>query len=149
MVNTARAIGDSNRGPDWSEMHNRKRRSMRTLQKADLPTAPGVYVLYRDGAPMYVGKATSLQDRVWKNHSGRGLRMGSSAMRRNVAEYLGIAKAKDIKSGIHRITVEEAASVRTWLDDGEIAWRECRDAAAAEKLESEMKAEYRPPLTKR
>lgn len=122
---------------------------MRTIQKADLPTIPGVYALYRDGAPMYVGKATSLQDRVWKNHSGRGLGMGSSAMRRNVAEHLGIAEAKDIKSGTHRITAEEAARVRAWLDDCEIAWCECLDIATAEELESEMKAEYRPPLTKR
>ena len=121
---------------------------MRTLQKADLPTAPGVYALYRDDTPMYVGKATSLQDRVWKSHSGRGLRMGSSAMRRNVAEYLEIAKAKDIKSDSHRITTEEAARVRAWLDDCQIAWRECPDAGAAEELEREMKAEHRPPLTK-
>ena len=56
---------------------------MATLTVGDLPVDPGVYALYRDGDRKYVGKADSLRDRVWKNHSGRGQLMTTSAMRRN------------------------------------------------------------------
>jgi hypothetical protein len=70
-----------------------------------------VYALYRGDKPQYVGKSKCLQKRVWKNHGGRGLSMGTSAMRRNVAELLGIAHAGDIKEGRHHTTVKEAARV--------------------------------------
>jgi hypothetical protein len=76
------------------------------------------------------------------------LGMRTSAMRRNVAEYLGIAEAKDIKVGVYRITADEAKRGRTWLDECEITWRECASESAAKTLETSMKAEYRPPLTK-
>ena len=62
---------------------------MATLTAGDLPVGPGVYALYGDGDRMYIGKADSLRDRVWKNHSGRGQLMTTSAMRRNIAEHLG------------------------------------------------------------
>lgn len=136
-------------GRQWMAMGRRRRRPMSDLKKSDVPTSPGVYALYRRGQPMYVGKATCLQDRVWKNHSGRGTSMGTSAMRRNVAEHLGIATAKDIKDGIYKVTEAEASRVRRWLDGCEIVWRECETEAAAKLLETEMKAEYLPPLTKR
>jgi hypothetical protein len=130
-------------------MHRRKRLAMKKLRKEDIPTSAGVYALYRNGKPKYVGKAKCLQERIWKNHGGRGLGMGTSAMRRNIAEHLAIAKAKDIKEGLHRMTSKEAARVRAWLDGCEIAWRECVNDAAAKKLETAMKRECLPPLTKR
>jgi hypothetical protein len=135
--------------PLWSRMHRRKRFPMKSLREADIATSPGVYALYRKDKPMYVGKAKCLQNRVWKNHSGRGLSMKNSAMRRNVAERLAIADANDIKQGIHRVTEQEAKRIRRWLDGCEITWRECASETAAEKLEKEMKAEYLPPLTKK
>jgi GIY-YIG catalytic domain-containing protein len=121
---------------------------MSGLRKADIPASAGVYALYRRGEPMYVGKATSLQTRVWKNHGGRGRGMGTSAMRRNVAERLGIAAANEIKDGAYRPTADDAARVRRWLDGCEIAWRESESEPSAKVLEGEMKAEYLPPLTK-
>ncbi|MGH2852637.1 MAG: GIY-YIG nuclease family protein [Solirubrobacteraceae bacterium] len=122
---------------------------MSSLRKEDIPGAPGVYALYRSGKPMYVGKAKMLQDRVWKNHAGQGLGMGNSAMRRNVAEHLGIATASDIKKGLYRVSADEAKSVRSWLERCEIAWRECASETAAVELEAAMKKEQMPPLTKR
>jgi GIY-YIG catalytic domain len=133
----------------WSRMSRRKRLSMARLQKADIPTSAGVYAVYRGGKPMYIGKAKCLQERVWKNHSGLGLGMKTSALRRNVAEHLGIAKAADIKAARYRVSPKEATRARDWLDECEITWRECADNAAAEDLEDKMKAEYLPPLTKR
>jgi len=136
-------------GTLWSQMGRRRRRSMSSLRKEDIPLDPGVYALYRAGKPMYVGKAKSLQGRVGKNHSGRGRGMGTSAMRRNVAEHLGIATANEIKEGLYRVSAEEAERVRAWLDRCEIAWRKCPTEAAAVELEKAMKREYLPPLTKR
>jgi hypothetical protein len=136
-------------GTLWSQMGRRRRRSMSGLRKEDVPLDPGVYALYRSGKPVYVGKAKKLQDRVWGDHSGRGLRMGGSAMRRNTAEHLGIATANDIKKGLYRVSVEEAGRVRAWLDRCEIAWRKCATESAAIALEKAMKREYLPPLTKR
>jgi excinuclease UvrABC nuclease subunit len=129
-------------------MGARRRRPMSSLKKEDIPLDPGVYALYRSGKRAYVGKAKCLQDRVWKNHSGRGLDMGTSALRRNVAEHLGIATANDIKEKHYGVSAEEAKRVRTWLDRCEIAWRKCATEAAAVKLEKAMKREYMPPLTK-
>jgi hypothetical protein len=122
---------------------------MRTLGPEGIPTAPGVYVLYRRGKPVYVGKAISLQDRIWKNHSGRGRVMTGSALRRNIAEHLRIASADAIKNRLYQPTPSEVAKVRTWLDGCEIAWRTCPTPAAAVALETAMKAEWMPPLTKR
>ena len=122
---------------------------MAALQVAAIPESPGVYALYRDGGHMYVGKADCLRDRVWKNHSGRGAVMTSSAMRRNIAEHLGIAAAADIKARRYHPTPDEVRAVRTWLDGCEIAWIECDTKAAAKAFEDDFKAEYRPPLTKR
>jgi len=48
---------------------------------------------------VYVGKAKSLSSRLGKAHPGRGVSMTNSALRRNVAEHLGIAAANDIKTG--------------------------------------------------
>jgi predicted GIY-YIG superfamily endonuclease len=121
---------------------------MRSLTRGDVPTSPGVYALYRHGTRMYVGKAARLIDRVWRKHSGRGRVMTGSAMRRNVAQHLGIASANDIYTGAYQPTPHELARVRRRLDSCEIAWRECADDDAAVKLERAMKQEYRPPLTK-
>jgi hypothetical protein len=132
----------------WPVMDRQERISMLSLRSADIPTSAGVYALYRHGERVYVGKAGNLHGRVWKNHSGRGRRMGTSALRRNIAEHLGIATAADIKAKRYPVTTEEAARVRAWLDECEITWRECPDAAAAKQLEDAMKAEHLPPLTK-
>lgn len=75
--------------------------------------------------------------------------MGTSAMRRNVAEHLGIATANEIKEGRYRVSAEEAGRVRAWLDRCEIAWRECATEAAAVALETAIKKEHLPALTKR
>jgi excinuclease UvrABC nuclease subunit len=130
-------------------MGRRRRRSMASLMKDDIPSDPGVYALYRSGKRMYVGKAKCLQDRVWKNHSGLGLGMSSSAMRRNITEHLGIATANEIKQGLYRVSPQDAKRVRAWLDGCEIAWRMCATEAGAKALETALKKEYLPPLTKR
>lgn len=133
----------------WTNMDARPRHSLRTITKLDIPAAPGAYAVYRDGERMYIGKAKSLVRRIGNNHNGKGAAMTGSALRRNVAEHLGIATAADIKARRCLVTPEQQALVREWLDACEIAWIECSTEADALQLEAQLKVEFRPPLTKR
>jgi hypothetical protein len=121
---------------------------MANLRKANIPESPGVYAVYRDGERMYVGKANCLRNRVWKDHWGLGKCLTGSALRRNVAEHLDIASSADIKARRYQLTAEEVAAVRLWLDGCDIAWIKRNTEVAAERLESDLKAEYKPPLTR-
>ena len=133
----------------WTSMGECQRVSLANLTQADIPTSPGVYALYRHNIRIYVGKATSLRGRIWQNHSGRGAVMTGSALRRNIAEHLGIATSADIKARRYQPTADEISAVRLWLDECEIAWIECGTAQGAEQLERDFKSEYMPMLTKR
>jgi hypothetical protein len=42
-----------------------KRKKIRLAKGLELVNEPGVYVLYRDGVPYYVGQALKLHDRLW------------------------------------------------------------------------------------
>jgi excinuclease UvrABC nuclease subunit len=130
-------------------MDARLRRGLETLTRGDVPTSSGVYALYRDGEAQYVGKASSLLTRFWGKHMGRGVSMTGSALRRNVAELLGIASAGDIKARRYLPTADDAARVVAWIRACEVAWVETPTPAEALDLEDAMKAEKLPPLTKR
>jgi len=43
----------------------KKRRSL--AKTLDILTRPGVYVLYRDGVPYYIGKAARMRSRLWQH----------------------------------------------------------------------------------
>ena len=136
--------------PDWATMDARPRRRVGSLtDKADIPTSPGVYAFYLGDERKYVGKATGLQSRVWGNHLRKGGSMTSSALRRNVAEHLGIAPANDIKTRRYTPRTDEVLRVNAFTSDLDVAWIECKSVPAAEKLESDLKRQYLPPLTKR
>ncbi len=139
-------------GPLWAALDARPRLPMASLRADDLPgDAPGVYALYRDGTPVYVGLAErqSLRGRFWGSHRGRGVSMTGSALRRNVAEHLGISTAREIRKGEHRPTPEDARRVVGWIDGCEVAWIACASPREANHLERDMKAEFKPPLTQR
>jgi hypothetical protein len=48
--------------------------------------------------------------------------MTGSALRRNVAEYLGVATSADIKARRYQPTAREVLVVRAWLDGCENAF---------------------------
>jgi hypothetical protein len=135
--------------PLWDAMDARPRLGAKDLRAVDVPLSPGVYAWYRRGRAVYVGKAYELRGRAWGNHMGQGSTMGSSAFRRNVAEYLGFGIPADIKAKRVQLTREQLAEVRGWILGCAVAWIECRTIASARNLEAEMKAEWIPPLTKR
>lgn len=128
-------------------MQTRPRHPLTELGGGSLPALPGVYALWRDDAPVYVGKAKSLVSRLGKAHRGRGVSMTNSALRRNVAEYLGIATANDIKTG-RPVTRAEADRVNAWLDGCLASWLTVDSEDAALRLEDAFKREWLPPLTK-
>jgi len=72
--------------------------------------------------------------------------MTNSALRRNVAEHLGIATANDIKTG-RPVTRAEAERVNVWLDGCTASWLTAESEDAALKLEEAFKFEWMPPLT--
>ena len=136
-------------GPLWGRMDGQPRFRAADLTRADVPTDPGVYAWYRRGRAVYVGKADSLRDRAWKNHMGQSATMGTSAFRRNVAESLGHGSSADIKEQRVILTPDELAAVRAWIIGCSVTWIVCPSTTAALTLESRMKAEWMPPLTKR
>ena len=130
-------------------MNEQPRHRVTTLTRGDVPLAPGVYAFYRDGKACYVGKAGNLQNRVWKQHCGKSRSMRNSAFRRNVAEHLGVAPANAIYTKAHAPTPEEANGVRTWIEGCEVAWITQPTEPEAVALESALKVEWTPELTKR
>jgi hypothetical protein len=135
-------------GPLWKLMHARPRHRPRDVAKADIPTDPGVYAWYRDGHAIYVGKGDSLQTRIWNNHLGRGAVMTGSAFRRNVPQHLGIATADAIKTKAYMPTSDQVQAVRDFIEGCEVAWRKTKTKPQALDLETRMKREWMPPLTK-
>lgn len=133
----------------WADMDAAPRADPRTLTAAHVPDAPGVYAWYRDGQRMYVGKADVLRKRVRGDHLGESKAVSNSAFRRNVAEHLGFGRAADIKKRAVALTDDQLAAMRTWILGCEVAWLTCASKADAIDLETQLKAEHKPPLTKR
>src|SRR5215218_4796499 len=116
-------------------MNRQERREASALARAQVPSEPGVYSWYRDGRPIYIGKTESLRGRLWENHMGKGPVMTGSALRRNVAEHLGISSANDIKTGAYVPTSEDVSAVNAWLRRCQVAWILCDTPAEALALE--------------
>lgn len=134
-------------------MGERPRTPAADLTERQVPKEPGVYALYRDGDPVYVGKASSLRDRFWKSHMGTGPDLTRSALRRNVAQHLGFAHSVATKAARPParpvLTDEQLAATNAWIVECDVAWIVCSSADEAEELEDRMKQEWIPPLTKR
>jgi excinuclease UvrABC nuclease subunit len=132
----------------WGDLDAATRHAPATLSRDVVPDAPGVYAWYRDGQRVYVGKADSLRDRVWGNHLGQSRAPMGSAFRRNVAEHLGFGSAANMKSRTVTLSDEQLAAIRGWIMSCEVAWLVCDSRLAALELETKLKSEFRPPLTK-
>ncbi len=130
-------------------MDRQPRRALKTLTRPDVPSEPGVYAVYRRGRAMYVGKASSLKSRFWGQHMSRNRNMTKSALRRNVAAHVGIATAADIKAGRYHPSGAELDRIAAWIRGCDVAWLTCETTEQATDLESDMKNEWTPPLTRR
>jgi hypothetical protein len=138
------------KAPHWAEMDSRPRHRVADLNVARITKGPGVYAFYRDGAAVYVGKAESgLRRRLERQHLDVGRDLSWSAFRRNVAEMLGVAPTSITRARPPVLTDSEVAPVVAWVRACEVAWIECSNAAASAALETALKSEWKPSLTKR
>jgi hypothetical protein len=124
------------------------RRHASAVTREFIPIEPGVYAWYRDGERIYVGKADSLRARVFGSHLSASRSLTGSAFRRNVAEHLGIASSGRIKSRTVVLAEEQLAAVSAWIMSCKVAWLTCATKDEAVELETRLKAEFKPPLTK-
>ena len=133
-------------------MHGRPRRAATGLVRHDVPTSPGVYAWYRNGEPVYSGRAIGadgLRDRVWSNHLKTGNDLTRSSFRRNVCAYLGIAPTTKTTIRPTVLTANDVEPVNRWIRECEVAWIECASASEAEELERSLHHEWTPPLSRR
>jgi hypothetical protein len=129
-------------------MHFEPRRAAASLTGKDIPTRPGVYAWYREGEPVYSGRAIGA-GRIWKNHLKTGDDLSRSSFRRNVCEHLGIAPTSKTTVRPTLMTAADIEPVNRWIRECEVAWIECQSAAEAEALEKALHAEWMPPLSRR
>lgn len=133
-------------------MNAQPRRAAASLTGKDIPKRPGVYAWYRDGEPIYSGRALGgegLHARLWKNHLKSGADLSRSSFRRNVCEHLGIAPIDKTTVRPTLLTVADVEPVNEWIRECEVTWIECDTSAEAESLERALHAEWLPPLSRR
>lgn len=80
---------------------------------------------------------------------GQSRSLHASAFRRNMAEHLGFGSANNIYNKVIRLSDEQRAAVRAWLEGCQLAWITTASAPAAKLLEDDLKTEWLHPLTKR
>src|SRR5437879_2973325 len=114
-------------GPLWASMNARPRASASTLQRAAIPNKPGVYAWYRDGEPVYVGRAIGqdgLRRRLWTDHLGTTADISRSSFRRAVSVVVGVApNRKKVRPSPY--TAEGVQPIREWIVGCEVAWLAC------------------------
>lgn len=147
VVNVAAPIGGA-----WKLMASQPAHLVADLDVSLLPSAPGVYAFYRDGKPMYVGRAIAaggLRRRLSTQHLRTGNDLSWSAFRRNVAAHLGVAPTAVTKKRPPQLTDAQVAPVVSWVQECELRWIACTTREQASTLEEQLKAERKPPFTKR
>jgi hypothetical protein len=121
------------------------------LHPGAIPREPGIYAWFRDGQPVYSGKATGsggLAGRL-AYHLATGVDLSRSSFRRNVAEqFVGLPTAFT-RLRPPRVTLEQAAAVTSWLAACELTWQIHPSAALAVAAETALHREWLPPLSKR
>lgn len=136
----------------WDRMHAQPGHRVAGFDPDVVPAQPGVYAFYRDGEPVYVGRAIAsggLQRRLKTQHLKTGNDLSWSAFRRNVAAHLGIAPSTVTTQRPPQLSDEQVAPVNEWVGGCEVRWIACSTEAEATQLEIDLKNERKPPLTKR
>ena len=127
------------RKPDsvWAEILAAQRIALDALDREQVESRPGVYVLFRDGNAVYIGKSASLRATLAQLFAVQGP-SAVSPFRRSVAEFLGIASAKSIAAMRYRPTPEDHAKVNRWIKDCSVVWRSCATESEAVALETRL-----------
>jgi hypothetical protein len=132
---------------DWTLLLARPRYPNATVAASAIPTTPGVYAWFQDGACVYVGKATNLRSRLGKHRSG-SLDLSRSTLRASVAvAELGVTR-QHARSRPTVMTREQTAVVSAGFERAELTWIESATPADAAALEDRLRAAWRPPLNR-
>lgn len=133
-------------------MNERPRQRAGSLQRDDVPSLPGVYVFYRDGTPVYVGRAVAqggLRRRLMGNHLRTAPDLSRSTLRRSVVAELGIATRAQAAARPTQLTQEQVQPANEWLADCEVTWAGCATGDEAAQLEDALRVEWMPRLNRR
>lgn len=123
-------------GPQWARLLAEPRH--RAADPSTIPASPGVYAWFRDGVPVYLGRAKSkrgLRARVGADQLAADTDVGRTGFRRAVAEHLGLP--------LHE-PLDAAGLARTndWIAACEVAWIACATSTEALELEAALRAEH-------
>lgn len=117
------------------------------MTPGDMPTSPGVYAWFQEGACVYVGKASNLRSRLSK-HRSNSLDLSRSTLRASVAVVeLGVTR-QHARTRPTVMTSEQIAVLSAWFERAELSWIECPTPADAANLEDQLRAAWRPPLNR-
>jgi GIY-YIG catalytic domain len=131
--------------PEWQGLLSAPRHANATLSRGEIPRSPGVYAWFQDGECVYVGKATSLRERLSK-HRSTSLDLSRSTLRATVAATeLGITRSL-ARSRPTVMTPEQIAVVSKWFSTAEVSWRECQTQMEADTLERRLRSSWMPVL---
>jgi hypothetical protein len=133
--------------PHWSQVLKVVRHEPRSIPSGTIPTNAGVYVWFRDGAPVSVGEARGaqgLRGRL-RAHLATGTDLSRSTLRASVAvAELGVTRAY-VRQRPSVMTPTQILRINDWLGDCELGWLECRTSAEAHALEVGLRSEWLPP----
>lgn len=118
------------------------------IDSGGVPAEPGVYIWFRDGKPIYVGKARGaegLRQRL-RAHFSSSPDLSRSTLRASVAvAQLGVTRLV-ARQRPSVMAPEQVAVVNRWLAECEVGWIVCDSAVAASHLEEELRGEWLPRL---
>lgn len=139
-------------GPLWDRMLALPRGSAAALTQGAIPSEPGVYVWFRDGEPIYAGRAVAtggLRRRLWRSHLATGLDLSHSSFRRNVCEHVLGIPTSVTRQRPTVMRADQVKKVNEWIRGCEVAWIELRTVEETKQFERSLMAEWMPPLSKR
>ncbi|WP_420826040.1 GIY-YIG nuclease family protein [Microbacterium excoecariae] len=131
--------------PEWDDVLTQPRRPAGDLRRTDIPDGPGAYAWFRNGACVYLGKASDLRSRL-STHLGKSLDLNRSTLRSWVAvRELGVTRAYTRRRPTV-MTSSEVAVVTGWIRSCDVAWVTTDSKEDDARLESKLLAAWRPPI---
>jgi hypothetical protein len=145
-------VPDGPHGQHWRALTSVERHAPQTVRNDQtmIPRGPGVYAWFRDGEPVYVGRAASkggLRHRLGQ-HLEIGTDLSHSTFRAWVAvDQLGLTR-KAARDRLAGVTLEQAAAVTAWVDGCAVGWVELDSVGEAKRFEHGLLYAWEPPLNK-
>ncbi len=143
-------VPDGPHGQHWAELLAADRHDPETLRTDPslITTMPGVYAWFRDGEPIYAGRAASkggLRHRLGQ-HLGVNLDLSHSTFRAWVAVHELHLPRKTVRARPPQLTAAQVEAVNDWVDGCEVGWVQQPSVAAAKRFEHGLLYAWAPPL---